>query len=53
MVKFLIKKDFKDVHTGQVYKKGEEQDFTVKRADEIEKNLDSSFLVRKEDKKKK
>ncbi len=53
MVKFLIKKDFKDVHTGQVYKKGEEQDFTVKRADEIEQNLDGSFLVRKEDKKKK
>ncbi|WP_312684227.1 hypothetical protein [Mammaliicoccus sciuri] len=53
MVKFLIKKDFKDVHTGQVYKKGEEQDFNVKRADEIEKNLDGSFLVRKEDKKKK
>ncbi|MEB6263613.1 hypothetical protein [Mammaliicoccus sciuri] len=53
MVKFLIKKDFKDVHTGQVYKKGEEQDFTIKRADEIEENLDGSFLVRKEDKKKK
>ncbi|MBL0846532.1 hypothetical protein JJQ58_00880 [Mammaliicoccus fleurettii] len=53
MVKFLIKKDFKDVHTGQVYKKGEEQEFTVKRVDEIEQNLDGSFLVRKEDKKKK
>ncbi|WP_239700281.1 hypothetical protein [Mammaliicoccus sp. D-M17] len=52
MVKFLVKKDFKDVHTGQVYKKGEEQEFTVKRADEVEKNLDGSFLVRKEEEKK-
>lgn len=52
MVKFLVKKDFKDIHNGQVYKKGEEQEFTVKRADEIEQNLDGSFLVRKEEEKK-
>lgn len=53
MVKFLVKKDFKDIHTGKLYKQDEVHDFTIKRADEIEQNLDSSFLVRKDNKKKK
>lgn len=52
MVKFLVNKDFKDVYTEKIYKKGKTYDFTIKRANEIEKNLDSSFLMRKDDKKK-
>lgn len=51
MVQYLVQKTFKDVHNGKIYDKGTTQDFTVKRAKEIEKNLDSSFLMRKDDKK--
>lgn len=50
MVQFVIEKTFKDIYSGKLYEKGTTQDFTLKRAKEIENNLDSSFLTRKEGK---
>lgn len=46
MVKYKVQKTFKDIHTKEVYKKNAEIEMTIKRAEEVEKNLDDSFLVR-------
>lgn len=46
MAKYKVLKTFRDIHTKEIYKKGTEIEMTVKRANEVEKNLDSSFLVR-------
>lgn len=46
MAKFKVLKPFRDIHTNVVYKKNSEIEMTVKRATEVEKNLDSSFLER-------
>ena len=53
MAKFKVLKIFKDIHTGEKYKKNAEIEMTVKRANEVETNLDSSFLSRIDDKKDK
>lgn len=52
MAKFEVKKTFRDVHTKELYEKGSIIDMTVKRAGEVEKNLDQSFLERVDEKKK-
>ena len=52
MAKFEVKKTFRDVHTKEVYTEGSVIDMTVKRANEVEKNLDQSFLKRVEESKK-
>lgn len=46
MVKFKVLKTFRDIHTQEVYAEETEIDMTVKRAKEVEKNLDGSFLDR-------
>lgn len=49
MAKYLVKKDFKDIHTQEVYRVGQEVEMTVKRANEAIKNLkkyDGDFLKR-------
>ena len=46
MVKFMVLKTFRDIHTQEVYAEETEIDMTVKRAKEVEKNLDGSFLDR-------
>lgn len=46
MAKYKVLKKFRDTHTKKVYKENAEIEMTVKRADEVEKNLDSSFLER-------
>lgn len=46
MAKYKVLKKFRDIHTKEVYKANTEIEMTVKRADEVEKNLDSSFLKR-------
>lgn len=46
MAKYKVLKAFRDTHTKEVYKKDSEIDMTVKRATEVEKNLDSSYLLR-------
>ena len=46
MAKYKVLKKFRDVHTKEVYKKNTEIEMTVKRADEVAKNLDGSFLER-------
>lgn len=53
MAKFKVMKTFRDIHTKEIYQKDKEIELTVKRAEEVEKNLDDSFLVRidKEEKK--
>ena len=51
MAKFKVLKTFRDKHTKEVYKKDSVIDITVKRADEVAKNLDGSFLERIDDKK--
>lgn len=52
MVKYKVLKKFRDVHTREVYKPNTEIEMTVKRADEVTKNLDDSFLVRVDEEKK-
>lgn len=52
MAKFKVEKVFKDIHTNEVYKVNQVVDMTVKRAKEVESNLDSSYLSRIEDKEK-
>lgn len=52
MAKYKVLKKFKDIHTKEVYKPNTEIEMTVKRADEVEKNLDDSFLVRVDNKEK-
>lgn len=49
MAKFKVLKAFRDIHTNEIYKVNSEIEMTVKRANEVEKNLDSSFLVRVEE----
>lgn len=51
MVKFKVLKTFRDIHTQEVYAEETEIDMTVKRAKEVEKNLDGSFLERIEEEK--
>lgn len=46
MAKFKVLKTFRDKYTKEVYKKDSVIDITVKRADEVVKNLDGSFLKR-------
>lgn len=46
MAKYKVKKKFRDIHTKEVYKSNAEIEMTVKRADEVTKNLDASFLMR-------
>lgn len=46
MAKYKVLKTFRDIHTKEVYEKDSEIEMTVKRANEVEKNLDSSFLLR-------
>lgn len=46
MAKFKVLKTFRDIHTQEVYAEETEIDMTVKRAKEVEKNLDGSFLDR-------
>lgn len=52
MVKYKVLKKFKDIHTKEVYEPNNEIEMTVKRAEEVEKNLDDSFLVRVDNKEK-
>lgn len=47
-MKYEVLKTFRDKHTKEVYKKGQEIDFLVKRAKEIEKNLGSGFIQKKD-----
>lgn len=54
MAKFKVLKVFKDIETGEMYKKDQEVEMTVRRANEAIKNLkkwDGEFLERMEDKK--
>ncbi len=51
MAKFKVLKTFRDIHTQEVYAEETEIDMTVKRAKEVEKNLDGSFLERIEEEK--
>lgn len=46
MAKYKVLKKFRDIHTKEVYKPNIEIEMTVKRANEVEKNLDGSFLLR-------
>ena len=49
MAKFKTLKTFRDIHTDQIYQKGAVIEMTVKRAKEVEKNLDDTFLERVEE----
>ena len=49
MAKFKTLKTFRDIHTDQIYQKGAVIEMTVKRAKEVEKNLDNTFLERVEE----
>lgn len=49
MAKFKVEKTFRDIHTDDIYEANTEIEMTVKRASEVEKNLDSSFLTRIDD----
>lgn len=44
MPKYKVLKSFRDIHTKDIYEEGAEIKLTKKRADEVVKNLDSSFL---------
>ena len=46
MATYKVLKAFRDKHTKEVYKANDEIEMTVKRAKEVEKNLDGSFLDR-------
>ncbi|MBK5446062.1 hypothetical protein [Peribacillus sp. TH24] len=50
MAKFKVLKTFRDIHSGVIYTPKSEIEMTIKRADEVEKNLDGSFLVGVEEK---
>lgn len=52
MAKYKVLKDFRDKETKEIYQSGSTIEMTVKRANEVEKNLDSSFLERIEEPKK-
>lgn len=49
-MKYTTLKKFRDIHSDEVYEVGAELDITAKRAKEIETNLDSSFIMRVEEK---
>lgn len=49
MAKYKVLKSFRDKHTKEIYEKDATIEMTVKRATEVEKNLDSSFLERVEE----
>ncbi|WP_373750318.1 hypothetical protein [Jeotgalibaca porci] len=51
MAKFKVLKNFRDIHTNEIHKENTEIEMTVKRAKEVEKNLDGSFLERIEEEK--
>ncbi len=51
MAKFKALKSFRDIHTNEIYTKGAMIDMTVKRAEEVKKNLDDPFLERIEERK--
>lgn len=52
MAKYKVLKKFRDTHTKEVYKANTAIEMTVKRAEEVEKNLDGSFLERIDNKEK-
>lgn len=47
-MKYTILKSFRDKYTKEIYEKGQEIDLLVKRAKEIEKNLGSGFIQKKD-----
>lgn len=49
MAKYKVLKTFKDIHTNEVYNPHQEIEMTVKRAKEVEQNLDDSYLSRVEE----
>ena len=53
MVKYKVNKVFQDIHTKEIYTVGQEIDIAVKRAKEIESNLDSTYIERVEEAKAK
>jgi len=55
MAKYIVKQDFRDTHTKEIYRAGQEIEMTVKRANEAIKNLkkyDGDFLERIDNKDK-
>lgn len=46
MAKFKVLKKFKDTHTKDIYEVNDEIEMTVKRSEEVAKNLDGSYLER-------
>lgn len=50
MAKFKALKTFRDIHTKEIYERGAVIEMAVKRADEVKKNLDDTFLERVEEK---
>lgn len=46
MAKFKVLKKFRDIHTKDVYDGNSEIEMTVKRSEEVAKNLDDSYLER-------
>ncbi len=47
-MKYTILKSFRDKYTKELYEKGQEIDLLVKRVKEIEKNLGSGFIQKKD-----
>lgn len=47
-MKYTVLKTFRDKRTKDIYKAGQEIDLLVKRAKEIEKNLGSGFIKKKD-----
>ena len=52
MAQYKVLKKFRDIKTKDIYEVNQVIEMTVKRANEVEKNLDSSFLERVEEHKK-
>lgn len=50
MATFKVNKEFKDIHTKELYEADSEIEMTVKRSKEVESNLDSTYLERIDDK---
>lgn len=46
MAKFKVLKKFRDIHTKEIYQPQKTIDMTVKRSEEVAKNLDNTFLER-------
>lgn len=51
MVKYKVLKQFRDVHSDEIYTVNNVIEMTVKRAEEVEENLDNTYLERLEEKK--